>query len=72
MQGIKDDRFCATLTIYLTVGCFMQLNTSMEITGKRFFSDKTIWSLVFVILLDTLVISCHANVAQLYKFLLTE
>ena len=37
MQGIKDDRFCATLTIYLTVWCFMQLNTSMEITGKRFF-----------------------------------
>ena len=37
MQGIKDDRFCATLTIYLTVGCFKQLNTSMEITGKHLF-----------------------------------
>ena len=23
MQGIKDDRFCATLTITLTVGCLM-------------------------------------------------
>ena len=37
MQGIKDDRLCATLTITLIVGCLMQLNTSMEKTGKRFF-----------------------------------
>ena len=37
MHVIEDDRFCATLTIYLTVGCFIQWNTSMEITGKRFF-----------------------------------
>ena len=37
IQGIKDDGFCATLTITLTVGCLMQLNTSMEKTGKPFF-----------------------------------
>ena len=37
MQGIKDDMFCATLTITLIVGCLMQLNTSMTKSGKRFF-----------------------------------
>ena len=37
MQGIKDDRCCATLPITLNVGCLMQLNTSMGKTGKSFF-----------------------------------
>ena len=37
MQGIKDERCCATLTITLTVGCLTQLNTSMGKAGKPFF-----------------------------------
>ena len=45
MQDIKDDRCCATFTITLTVGCLMQLNTSMEKNRKTFLSDNTIQSL---------------------------
>ena len=47
MQGIKDDRFCTVLTITLTVGGLMQLNTRMEEekTGKPFVSDDIIQSL---------------------------
>ena len=37
MQGIKEDRLCVTSTFNLIVGCLMQLNTSMEKTGKPFF-----------------------------------
>ena len=42
MQGLMDHRFCAILTITLTVGYLMQLNTSMEKNRKTFFSNYII------------------------------
>ena len=44
MQVIKDDMFCTILSITLTIGCLMQLNTSMK-KRKTFLSDNIIQSL---------------------------